>query len=293
MTMRDDFAVFILTHGRPNKVYTYKTLRNQNYSGRIYLLIDDEDESAREYQEKYGDEVIVFNKTEAASLVDVGDNRPDHRGVVYARNVIFKIARDLGLKCFLELDDDYTHFAYKFRSDLTYYERKCWRLDDLFEILLDYFISIPAVTIAMAQNGDYIGGSKSGYGKELRLHRKVMNSFFCDVDREFEFMGRINEDVNAYTWLGRMGKLFLTVPNVSLCQKTTQNNSGGLTELYLDTGTYVKSFYTVLYAPSCTKISDMGDKHRRIHHRIDWNSAVPCILSEQYRKASLVASETV
>ena len=86
MTMRDDFAVFILTHGRPNKVYTYKTLRNQNYSGRIYLLIDDEDESAREYQEKYGDEVIVFNKTEAASLVDVGDNRPDHR--VYARNVI-------------------------------------------------------------------------------------------------------------------------------------------------------------------------------------------------------------
>jgi len=283
MAMRDDFAVFILTNNRPDKVITYNTLRKQNYTGKIYLLVDNEDKTVDQYRERYGDEVIVFDKAKVAEYVDRGDNQPHFRGVVFARNAIFDIARGLGLKYFLELDDDYTHFAYKFRSDLTYYERKCWRLDDLFEALLDYYISTPAVTLAMAQNGDYIGGSESGYGKELRLHRKAMNSFFCDVDRPFKFMGRINEDVNAYTWLGRMGKLFLTVPNVSLAQKTTQQNSGGLTELYLDTGTYVKSFYTVLYAPSCTKVAEMGDKHKRIHHRISWNNAVPKILSEEWR----------
>jgi len=286
MAMRNDFAVFILTHGRPEKVYTYATLRKQNYTGKIYLLVDSEDDTVSAYRERYPNEVVVFDKSEVADTFDVGDNFPNHRGVVYARNAVFGVARELGLKYFLELDDDYTHFAYKFTSKLTYYERKCWRLDDLFLILLEYYESIPALSIAMAQNGDFIGGSRSGFGNKLALRRKCMNSFFCSVDRPFQFIGRINEDVNTYVRLGLVGKLFLTVPNVSLAQKTTQHNTGGLTEFYLDIGTYVKSFYTVIYAPSCTRVAEMGDKHRRIHHRILWNSAVPKILAEKWRVVS-------
>lgn len=281
--MRDDFAVFILTHGRPDKVVTYKTLRRQNYTGKIYLLVDNEDKAVDQYREAYGDEVIVFDKLAVSKTFDTGDNFQERRTVVYARNACFEIARDLGLRYFLELDDDYTHFAYKFRSDLTYYERKCWRLDDLFEAMLDYFISIPAVTIAMAQNGDFIGGGDSGFGDKLMLRRKCMNSFFCDVERPFKFVGRINEDVNTYVLQGLRGDLFLTVPNVSLAQKTTQTNSGGMSDVYLDSGTYLKSFYTVMFAPSCAKVGEMGDKHKRIHHRISWNNAVPKILSEEWR----------
>lgn len=47
-------------------------------------------------------------------------------------------------------------------------------------------------------------------------------------------MGRINEDVNTYTNLGRCGELFMTIGAVQLGQKQTQKNSGGMTELYLD-----------------------------------------------------------
>ena len=32
--MRDNFAVFILTHGRASNVVTLKTLKRQGYSGR-------------------------------------------------------------------------------------------------------------------------------------------------------------------------------------------------------------------------------------------------------------------
>lgn len=81
-------------------------------------------------------------------------------------------------------------------------------------------------------------------------------------------MGRINEDVNTYTNLGRRGELFMTIGAVQLGQKQTQKNSGGMTELYLDSGTYVKSFYSVMYAPSCVKISLMGASHKRIHHQV-------------------------
>ena len=60
--MRSDFVAFILTHGRPNRVKTYELLRKCGYTGRIVLVIDNEDKTAQEYFDKYGDDVVVFNK---------------------------------------------------------------------------------------------------------------------------------------------------------------------------------------------------------------------------------------
>ena len=81
-----------------------------------------------------------------------------------------------------------------------------------------------------------------------------------------------------------MGGLFLTFPRIRLEQKETQSNSGGLTDIYLDLGTYVKSFYSVMYAPSCVKITEMGVNHRRLHHKIKWKNAIPMVLSESVKK---------
>ena len=43
MMRNKDFVAFILTHGRADNVITYNTLRNHGYTGRIVLIIDDED----------------------------------------------------------------------------------------------------------------------------------------------------------------------------------------------------------------------------------------------------------
>ena len=59
-----------------------------------------------------------------------------------------------------------------------------------------------------------------------------------------------------------------------------------MTDLYLDSGTYVKSFYTVMYSPSMAKIGEIGTTQRRLHHRIKWSNAVPVILNESYKKKS-------
>ena len=136
----------------------------------------------------------------------------------------------------------------------------------------------------MSQNGDWIGGDQSGMAKKLALKRKCMNSFFCSTERPFEFMGRINEDVNAYTSLGAIGNVFFTIPNVSLKQTDTQTNEGGLTDIYLSQGTYVKSFYSVLFSPSSVKVSVLNTENARLHHRVSWNNAVPKILNEKYKK---------
>lgn len=69
-------------------------------------------------------------------------------------------------------------------------------------------------------------------------------------------------------------------------QLQTQLNKGGLTDIYLDKGTYYKSFLSVMYSPSCVSVSSMGNTHRRIHHRVHWNNCTPKILNEKYKKTS-------
>lgn len=279
------FAAFILTHGRPDNVLTYSTLKRQGYTGPIYLVVDNEDDTIDEYVRRYGDSVVVFDKQAIASTMDAGDNFKDRRAVIYARNACFQIATNFGLEYFLQLDDDYYEFQYKINTRHEYpsgQQTIRTGLDAVIEAYLDYYRAIPAASIAMAQGGDFFGGEEQfGIAK-----RKAMNSFFCSVDRPFQFVGRINEDVNTYTSHQMRGNLFITVPFVMLNQRDTQSTPGGMTELYLDSGTYIKSFYSVMYCPSCVTVEMMGRKHRRLHHRISWDRAVPCIVREAHRKAS-------
>jgi hypothetical protein len=284
------FAVFILTHGRANSVYTHGTLRKQGYTGKIYLICDDEDKQIDQYIKLYGtDSVVVFNKQEAIDATDSGDNFKKRNSVVYARNVSFKIAANLGLTHFWQLDDDYTRFDYSTNEELQYItkDNKIGNFDDVLTAMVEFMDTTPFHSIAFSQGGDFIGGEGCVLLSKMRkdeIYRKVMNSFLFRVDRPVKFMGRINEDVNMYVEWGRRGVLFMTSPQVRLQQKETQQNSGGLTEIYLDLGTYVKSFYSVMYAPSCVKIAEMGTEDRRIHHQISWRHTVPKILGENHRK---------
>ena len=277
-----DFAIFILTHGRPDNVKTYNVIRNRGYTGNIYIIIDNEDKSAEKYYENFGDKVIMFDKKAIAKTFDEADNFEDRRAIVYARNACFNIAKDLGIKYFMQLDDDYIAFHYRL-----YYMNKpeqIRNLDTVLELMLNYYKSIPAKTIAMSQGGDFIGGAGNSYATNPKLRRKCMNSFLCSTDRPFKFNGRINEDVNTYTKNASIGELFLTIPILSLTQAQTQSNDGGMTDIYIDKGTYIKSFYSVIFQPSSVKVDLMGDKNMRLHHRVSWKHTLPVILEEKYKK---------
>jgi hypothetical protein len=112
----------------------------------------------------------------------------------------------------------------------------------------------------------------------------MMNVYFCNTEKPIEFYGSINEDVNAYVHNGSVGKVYFTTNMLSIVQGQTQGNAGGLTDIYLELGTYVKSFYSVIIQPSCVKVAVMGTKFKRLHHSVAWDHAVPVIISEKYRK---------
>ena len=277
------FAVFILTHGRADNVITYKTLKQCGYTGDVYFLVDTEDDQQERYIENFGDRVIIFDKKEAAKHCDQGDLSEDRRVILFARNQCFYEARRLGLKTFLELDDDYKSFEYRYQEGEKLKVKKYADLDSLFDCMIDFLYQADALTVALAQGGDFIGGVNGGIWKK-GIARKAMNTFFCRTDKPFKFVGRINEDVNTYTTLGQRGERIFTYTKAAIVQQATQGNKGGMSDTYLDMGTYLKSFYSVMYSPSCVSISMMGDKHKRIHHEVNWPYCTPMILNQKYRK---------
>lgn len=281
--MENNFCVFIITHGRPNNVLTIKTLDKCGYVGRVFFVVDNEDATIEKYIENFGTQSVkVFDKKAMADKVDEGNNFDDRRTTTHARNYCFIAAKEMGFEYFLVLDDDYYEFDYKF------IEAKGMKMPKdiniLFDMVINFYKKTNALSVAFAQTGDFIGGIDNGKGLYRFSKRKCMNSFFCSINRPFNFIGQLNEDVNTYTTLATKGGLFLTIPVVAVNQKDSQTQKSGMTDAYIKFGTYCKAFTTVMMHPSGVKVSMMRAENPRIHHSISWANTTPMIISEKYKK---------
>ena len=141
--MREDFCVFILTHGRPNNIKTIKTLERAGYTGKLYIVIDDEDETEDQYRKKYGDKVLKFCKNEIAKNIDSGDLSEDRRTIVYARNACFDLAKKVGCRYFIELDDDYTSFEHRFIQGGKLRVSAVTAIDNIFSAMIEFLEKPP------------------------------------------------------------------------------------------------------------------------------------------------------
>lgn len=280
----NDFVVFILTHGRADIVKTHESLRRSGYSGKIIILIDDEDTQEELYRQKFKDDVKVYRKKDVIGEFEIGDNFQKNKGVVFAREGCTQIAKKLGIRYYMQLDDDYVDWGYRFNDDYQYSWKRIRNLDAIFASMLDFLKSTKALTVCLSQGGDFIGGSSGGFAQGIQLRRKAMNTFILDSENPVTFIGRFNEDVNTYSLEGSRGNLFFTTSQVSISQVATQQAVSGMTDLYLTYGTYVKSFYTVIFCPSFCTVQMMHGKNPRIHHKISWNNACPKILDERHKK---------
>lgn len=286
--MQNRSCVFIISHGRPDNVVTLKTLRRCGYSGSLFIVCDNEDKTVDQYRKNFGDEkVLVFNKAEYAARVDNCDNFQNRRTTTHARNACFDLASSLGFEYFVVLDDDYHAFDFTWNTKGEYVDAKARSINLVFSAFFKMLESSKRIdSICMLQGGDLIGGAGNqslNNGSYPFRKRKAMNSFFCKTDRRFWFFSRLNEDVNTYLALGSRGRIFLSIPDLHLHQATTQSNKGGMSEAYLSSGTYVKSFYSVMICPSFVRVENLKAMNR-IHHKVNWEHAVPKIIDESYRK---------
>lgn len=279
------FAVFILSHGRANNLMTVNMLKSGGYSGDYYVVIDDEDDQEKIYREKFGDHVIQFNKKEWAEKTDTGDLDTDRRVGVFARNAIQDIARDMGYKYHLQLDDDFTGIAIRYPSGKgnKLGHHRVSDLDRLFCFMIDFMESTDVAWVSFALSSDYLGGADN---KRFAsgLFPKTMGSFLMRADEPIPFRMRMNDDITTCIMSWNVGIPNFSIMSLQVETPPTQHMSGGMTDAYIDNGTYRKSFYSVMCCPSFVKIGKQGITNFRIHHMISWNNCIPKILNEKWRK---------
>lgn len=253
-----DFAVFILSHGRADTISTYRALRDGGYTGRTFVVIDNEDNQEDLYRHKFGDDIIQFDKRDYLEKTDLGDLDTDRRIGVFARNFIQDEAKRLGYKFHLQLDDD---------------------VHGMVELMQETSIT----SLSFGLSSYYLGGAENNNVQEGMI-RKTMTTFLMRADDLQYFHMRMNDDITTSLINGMRGKLYYTYMPVMVYVDPTQVQHGGMTDIYKKNGTYRKSFYSVMCCPSCVKVSAMGITEYRIHHEISWNNAVPKLLSERWCK---------
>ena len=282
MMENKDFAVFILSHGRADTITTYKALRDGGYTGRTYVVIDNEDDQEDLYRQKFGDDIIQFDKKDYLEKTDLGDLDTDRRIGVFARNFIQDEAKRLGYKFHLQLDDDVHGFTYRFAQGKVLRALHCSHLDEVFSGMVEYMKETPITSLSFALSAYNMGGVDGSIKDGMT--RKTMTTFLMRADDVQYFHMRMNDDITTSLINGMRGKLYYSYLPIEVEVDKTQVKAGGMTDIYQKNGTYRKSFYSVMCCPSCVKVSAMGITDYRIHHEISWNNAVPKLLSERWCK---------
>lgn len=279
------FGVFILSHGRAKEIQTVEMLKRQNYTGDWFVVIDNEDDQEPIYREKFGDHIIQFDKIKEAETTDTGDLDDDRRVGVFARNAIQRIAREMGYKYHLQLDDDFSGLVYRrpTGSGNSLTQEKIKDLDKFFESICGFLDGTKVSWVSFGLSSDYLGGAvNKRYCSGL--FPKTMGSFFMRADKPIKFVMRMNDDVTTCALNWPKGNICYTISRVMVETPATQKMKGGMTDIYMENGTFRKSFYSVMCCPSFAIIARQGITHYRIHHQFNWGNCVPRLLNQKWRK---------
>ena len=266
-----DYAIFIISHGRPNVQKTYDFLASKNCTQNTFIVCDDLDKTLDEYRRNYGDRVLVFNKQRYMDVVDVFHNVPNPNHPVYARNAVYDLAIERGFRFFVCLDDDMASV----RLRTVKAERGTDYVDEAFQAVFRF----------MRDAGLYIygsGGASSFFGgfTDDLLFRAV-NAYFCDTQRRVEFKCHYNEDIITPLAYNRVGKIICSTCHLHFFFQVDGANDGGIEYARTIGERYRYCIGTLIGDPAKAKIKytppyRMGTiRSKNVH---------PMILSEKWRK---------
>lgn len=225
--MRNDFAVFIITHGRAEKQLSYESIRRCGYTGKIYLVIDDMDEQAEKYKTLYGDEVIIFEKEKYWLCTDTANNQKVMSVCVYARNACFDIAEKLGLRFFCVLDDDITGFGFKMLVGGKLTSMKARKLDTVLQDLIGIIEKTDVKSLGMCAEGWFAGGAQNEIVR-AGLKDAICSVFIHATCKRIEYVGTTFEDIVTHMLERQKGAAMFSVSNIYYTSKPVGSNEGGV-----------------------------------------------------------------
>lgn len=244
------FAIFILTNGRPNHQYTLEFLR-KSFKGDVFLLCDNEDKTLKEYQKNYGEKVLVFDKNEWVSKSDPMDNFRSKNSVLYARNAVFQLAKDMGYEYFAMADDDITRLDFRYEEDGRLVGKQIEDFDKVVSSVLEAMDDTGTDYFYFGTDKIYIGGAANSQFQK-KIIGKVYCFIFCRTEQQHFYKGIMNEDEINNLLSMSVGKLVKSLTVIQIQYKPIGRDSvGGNAETYEENGyySYVRNFYPVIAFP--------------------------------------------
>ena len=274
-------TIYIISKGRP-QCKTAETLQKIGYDGDWFIVCGNNDETLPEYIEKWGKEkVLVFDWYEEIKKTDVMDNFGFEKmpsGASPVRNAVFDFSRARGERRHWQMDDDF------FRFDLTNTEMsKNSRIDGH---LLFYWLKRIArfadeaklANIGISLRDESFPTDAKAFTSRVYAVHNMSN----DPNLTPRWKGRFNDDTIHAITVHRLGKLKeMNLKFISTDTPRSQQEAGGLTDMYKELGTVRKTAYIILMAPNATKLAIA---HGRYHHKVDWSKLVVKTISEKWKR---------
>lgn len=283
MMKNKSFAIFILTYKRPNEQITLETLRRQGYTGDIYAIVDNTDDTIEELKKQCKDsfkDIIIFDKKEYYDKTDTMDNFNNLKSVLYARNACIDIAEKMKLKNFMMIDDDVKQIVFRYEQDGKLKAKEIKNLDGVLDAIIDFENSNDIIScLGVGNAGSYIGGLEGRYKKGLEL--PVYCIFILKGENNIRFTGTSNEDETWWIKNCQLGKQTYAILKIAQNTFERGQNDGGLKEMYEEIGTYMRNFYSLIAYPSqfVLEFKDGEFKSRKNNNAIS-----PKLLNERWKR---------
>ena len=282
----EDLVLFILSHKSPNKCETLDCLKKLNFKGKIYIIIDDEDDCIEEYKEKYKDNLLIFHKQKYRDEVDMGfsiSGMPTYAHSVFGRNAAEDFAKSMRLDHYIISDDDVYNFNFRLMKGKSL---PCIQVKDINEPLLAYYEYMKEANLACVCPGTpniYFGGIKAIQETGGLKRRAVTNFYLRNMNYDIKWSMSI-DDYSTSIRYGVIGYLFLPLYplQVMVRPQYTQKGgkkTGGMASYYANTSSWTRSMPSFLACPSFVSIRLWKGNYIPFLKK---NCSYPMIISDKY-----------
>ena len=266
-----EFAIFILSHNRAEKIDTLDMLQKAGYNGSWYVVISTDNEQIEKYKQKIPQEnLLIFNKEDIVVDTMLSRHKFEPRSAVYARNFIANFAKDK-YKYFLMSDDDIKDI--KFKLDINGHIKDISGsryIHQIIEELCSFLESSEKLAgTALAIGNGYFGGVRSIY----KIEREVCCFMVFKSSHLRPFRGIQCEDVILSC--DNFDQVYLTYRGACVIMPQRGSNAGGND---YDTKKLPPNLFWHVVAPSSVKVVGQWG-------RIRYNKKMyPQIISDKYKK---------
>lgn len=276
-------TIYIISKGRP-RCRTAQTLERIRYPGEWHIVCGNNDETLPQYQERWGERVLVFDWHDEITRTDTMDNLGFEKypsGACPVRNATRRISDERGEARHWQFDDDYLGF--------TIWSRELGKnvvISDgaiLYEAMLK--IAEFGYRARMQNVGFVLDTMESHPEQRYTFSPRVFNAHNLPStpDLFVPWVGRMNDDIINAINIWRRGGYEMSVKYLHIEFAKTQSEPGGMTDLYRNDGTARKTAYGILAAPSAVKLVF---RFERYHHATAWGKLRPKLLDEKWSRES-------